>query len=65
MRIIKVWNKCSDFILDILRVVSILLILVSVIFIVVNIIKGVDDDIYKYGLIVVVMTYLNIKLNGG
>lgn len=65
MRILNMWNKLSDIIVDILKVASLLLIPISVVFIVINLITGINDDMYKYCLMGVSMTFLNTKVNGG
>ena len=65
MRFIRFWNKLSDYILDFLRVVSVLLILFSLIMIIINLIIRNNEEVYMYSVIVAVSCYLNNKLNGG
>lgn len=65
MRIINIWNKISDLLLEVLKIITFLSLFVLVIVMVINIIKGIDDNIYRYGFAVIVFGYINNKLNGG
>lgn len=65
MRFVRLWNKLSDYILDFLRIVSVLLILFSLIMIIINLIIRNNEEVYMYSVIVAVSCYLNNKLNGG
>lgn len=63
MKILRLWNKITDVLLDFLKIITFLLIIYSVVMIIVSIFKEVDT--YKYCALLAVLTYTNNKLNGG
>lgn len=65
MRIVRFWNKLTEYLIDFLKVVSLLIIVMSTIMIVVNLIFKNNDEVYVYSVVVVSLCYLNTKMNGG
>ena len=65
-RIVRIWNSISDAFLTVIAVVSYICMIASLILICIAIFTGFNmSNIYKYAIILVSTTYVNIKVNGG